>query len=98
MRTYCQIPLESYRQAIITRGNALTFAYDAYEEFQSKIETVAMALDIEDAHSSVDNEVSMLCLGQCRVHRRLVRWIYLSVVTGLSTVASPTPPYYFANM
>ena len=46
--------LGSYRPMKGTWDNAGTFAYDVYEGFQSKQETVAVAIDLKDAYNKVN--------------------------------------------
>ena len=42
-----------YRAGKTTRGNAARFAYDVYEGFQRKEQTLALAVDLEDACNRV---------------------------------------------
>lgn len=46
--------LGSYSPGKMTRGNAGTFAYDVYDGFQNKTETVAVTLDVEVGYNRVD--------------------------------------------
>ena len=56
-------------------GNAAAFAYEVYERFQTKQQTVAVAVDLEDAYNRVQFNLPMDLLLQYGVSLTLTRWI-----------------------
>ena len=56
-------------------GNAAAFAYDVHEGFQTKQQTVAVAVDLEDAYNRVQFNLPMDLLLQYGVSLTLTRWI-----------------------
>ena len=67
--------LGSYRKGMDTWANAAVFAYDTYEGFQRKEETIAVAIDLEDAYNRVSYEVLIRMLGSCDINPIVVNWI-----------------------
>ena len=55
--------------------NAARFAYDVYEGFQRKEQTVALAVDLEDADNRVQFKLLMELLRQYGVSLTLTRWL-----------------------
>ena len=55
--------------------NATAFAYDAYEGFQRKEQTVTVAIDLEDAYNRVQFKLLMYLLIEYRVSLTLTRWV-----------------------
>ena len=55
--------------------NAAAFASDVYEGFQSKEQTVAVAIDIDDAYNRVQFKLLMDLLMQSEISITLTRWI-----------------------
>ena len=53
--------------------NAARFAYDAHEGFQRKEQTLAVAVDLEDAYNRVQFKLLMELLGQYGVSLTLTR-------------------------
>ena len=66
---------EGFRLEKCTWENAAAFEYDVYEGFQRKEPTVAVAVDLENAHNRVQFKVLMDLLMQYRVSLTLTRWI-----------------------
>ena len=64
-----------YRAGKNTRENAARFAYDVYEGFQRKKQTLAAAVDLEDAYNRVQFRLLMELLGQYSVSLMLKRWL-----------------------
>ena len=67
-----------YRAGKSTWENAARFAYDVYEGFQRKEQTLAVAVDLEDAHNRVQFKLLMELLWQYGVSQhsmRLGNWI-----------------------
>uniref|UniRef100_A0A0B7BU65 Uncharacterized protein n=1 Tax=Arion vulgaris TaxID=1028688 RepID=A0A0B7BU65_9EUPU len=58
--------LGSYRPMKGTWDNAGTFAYDVYEGFQSKQETVAVAIDLEDAYNKSPAQFRFSVKSRCK--------------------------------
>ena len=58
-----------------TWENATAFAYDAYERFQKREQTVAVATDLVDAYNRVQFKLLMDLLIQYRVSLTLTRWV-----------------------
>ena len=56
-------------------GNAAAFAYDVYEGSQTKQQTVAVAVALEDAYNRVQFNLPMDLLLQYGVSLTLTRWI-----------------------
>ena len=67
--------LGSYRPGKDTWSNAATFAYDVYEGFQNRQETMVAALDLEDAYNRVRYDILMTALMEKGVSPWLVNWI-----------------------
>ena len=67
--------LGSYRRGKDTWANAAIFAYDTYEGFQNKEDTVAVAIDLEDAYNRVSFQVLMQQLIKAEVNPYTIRWI-----------------------
>ena len=55
--------------------NVAAFAYDVYEGFQRKEQTVAVAIDLEDAYNRVQFKLLMDLLIQYGVSLTLIRWV-----------------------
>ena len=55
--------------------NAAAFPYDLYEGFQRKEQTVAVAIDLEDAYNKVQFKLLMNLLIQYGVSLTLTRWV-----------------------
>ena len=64
-----------FRPGKSTWENAAAFAYDVYEGFQRKQQTLAVAIDLEDAYNRVDFQTLMDLLQQLGVNQTIVRWI-----------------------
>ena len=64
-----------YRAGKSTWENAARFAYDVYERFQRKEQTLAVAVDLEDAHNRVQFKLLMELLRQYGVSLTLTRWL-----------------------
>ena len=64
-----------YRAGKTTWENAARFAYDVYEGFQRKEQTLAVAVDLEDAYNRVQFELLMELLVQYGVSLTLTRWL-----------------------
>ena len=64
-----------YRAGKSTWENAARFAFDVYEGFQRKEQTLAMAIDLEDAYNRVQFKVLMELLLQYGVSLMLTRWL-----------------------
>ena len=58
-----------------TWENAARIAYDVYEGFQRKEQTLAIAVDVEDAYNRVQFKLLMELLVQYGVSLMLTRWI-----------------------
>ena len=58
-----------------TWENAARFAYDVYEGFQRKEQTLAVAVDLEDAYNRVQFKLLMELLRQYDVSLTLTRWL-----------------------
>ena len=58
-----------------TWENATRFAYDFYEGFQRKEQTLAVAVDLEDAYNRVQFKLLMELLRQYGVSLTLTRWL-----------------------
>ena len=67
--------LGSYRPGKDTWSNAAVFAYDVYEGFQNRQETMAAALDLEDAYNRVRFDILMFALVEMEVNPWVVNWI-----------------------
>ena len=66
---------EAFRPGKCTWENAAAFEYDVYEEFQRKEQTLAVAIDLEDAYNRVQVKLLMDLLVQYGVSLTLTRWI-----------------------
>ena len=64
-----------YRAGISTWENAARFAYDVYEGFQRKEQTLAVAVDLEDAYNRVQFKLLLELLRQYDVSWTLTRWL-----------------------
>ena len=64
-----------YRAGKATRENAAGFAHDVYEGFQRKKQTLAVAVDLEDAYNRVQFKLLMELLMQYGVSLTLTRWL-----------------------
>ena len=64
-----------YRTGKSTWENAARFAYDVYEGFQRKEQTLAVAVDLEDAYNRVQFKLLMELLRQYGVSLTLTRWL-----------------------
>ncbi|NQZ78185.1 MAG: endonuclease/exonuclease/phosphatase family protein, partial [Ekhidna sp.] len=64
-----------YRSGKCTWENAAAFAYDVYEGFQRKEETLAVAIDLEDAYNKVQFTLLMELLLTYGVSNTMTRWI-----------------------
>ena len=64
-----------YRAGKTTWENAARFAYDVYEGFQRKEQTLAVAVDLEDAYYRVQFKLLMELLRQYGVSLTLTRWL-----------------------
>ena len=64
-----------YRAGKSTWENAARFAYDVYEGFQTKEQTLAVAVDLEDAYNRVQFKLLMEILVQYGVSLTLTRWL-----------------------
>ena len=64
-----------YRAGKSTWENAARFAYDVYEGFQRKEQTLAVAIDLEDAYNRVQFKLLMELLRQYGVSLTLTRWL-----------------------
>ena len=64
-----------YRAGKFTWENAARFAYDVYEGFQRKEQTLAVAVDLEDAYNRVQFKLLMELLRQYGVSLTLTRWL-----------------------
>ena len=66
---------KGFRPGKCTWENAAAFAYDVYEGFQRKEQTVAVAIDLEDAYNRVQFKLLMDLLIQYGVSLTLIRWV-----------------------
>ena len=64
-----------YRAGKSTWENAARFAYDVYEGFQRKEQTLGVAVDLEDAYNRVQFKLLMELLRQYGVSLTLTRWL-----------------------
>ena len=64
-----------YRAGKNTWENAARFAYDVYKGFQRKEQTLALAVDLEDAYNRVQFTLLMELLVQYGVSLTLTRWL-----------------------
>ena len=64
-----------FRPGECTLKNAAAFVYDVYEGFQRKEQTLAVAIDLEDAYTRVPFRLLMDLFVQCGVSLTLARWI-----------------------
>ena len=55
--------------------NAARLAYDVYEGFQRKEQTLAVAVDLEDAYNRVQFTLLMELLVQYGISLTLTRWL-----------------------
>ena len=67
--------LGSYRKKKDIWANAAIFAYDTYEAFQQKEDTVAVALDLEDAYNRVTYERLMQILEDSGINSYMINWL-----------------------
>lgn len=72
--------LGSYRPHRETAVNVAVMAYDIYEGFQQRKETVVTALDLEDAYNRVDYERLIDLLLKFDVDIWLVRWVAVALL------------------
>ena len=72
--------LGSYRKGKDTWANAAIFAYDTYEGFQRKEDTIAIALDLEDAYNRVCFKKLMEQLVKADVNPYIIQWIARTLV------------------
>ncbi|XP_005100093.1 uncharacterized protein LOC101855497 [Aplysia californica] len=77
-----QLPNElgSYRPHRETAVNAVVMAYDIYEGFQQRKETVVTTLDLEVAYNRVDYECLIDRLLEFDVDIWLMRWVAAALV------------------
>ena len=73
--TYFPQTKEDTEQAKTTWENAARFVYDVYEGFQRKEETLAVAVDLEDAYNRVQLKLLMELVVQYGVSLTLTRWL-----------------------
>ena len=73
--------LGSYRPGRDTTNNAAAMAYEIYEAFQDKEETVIAAIDLEDAYNRVGYEVLVFKMVGLDLDPFLVRWIAGAMLT-----------------
>ena len=73
--------LGSYRPGRDTTINAAVVAYDVYEGFQNKKETVIAAIDLEDAYNRVDYMQLVQKMMQLDLDPFLVRWVAGAMLT-----------------
>ena len=64
-----------FRQGKCTWENAAAFAYEVYEGFQRKEQTLAVAIDLEDAYNRVNFKLLIDLLQQYGVSLTITRWI-----------------------
>ena len=64
-----------YQAGKTTWGNAVRFAYDVYERFQRKEQTLAVAVDLKNAYNRVQFKLLMELLVQYGVSLTLTRWL-----------------------
>ena len=64
-----------YQAGKTTWENAARFAYDVFEGFQRKEQTLAVAVDLEDAYNGVQFKLLMELLVQYGVSVTLTRWL-----------------------
>ena len=64
-----------YRAGKSTWENAARFAYDVFEGFKRKEQTLAVAVDLEDAYNRVQLKLLMELLRQYGVSLTLTRWL-----------------------
>ena len=64
-----------FRTGKCTWENAAAFPYDVYEGFHRKEQTLAVAIDLEDAYNRVQFRLPMDLLVQYGVSLTLTRWI-----------------------
>ena len=64
-----------FRQGKCTWENAAAFAYEVYEGFQRKEQTLAVAIDLEDAYNRVSFKLLIDLLLQYGVSMTITRWI-----------------------
>ena len=64
-----------YRAGKTTWENTARFTYDVYEGFQRKEQTLAVAVDLEDAHNRVQFKLLMELLVQYGISLMLTRWL-----------------------
>ena len=67
--------LGSYRPGKDTWANAAVLAADVYRAFEEKKETLATALDLEDAYNRVQFNILMDILTQMNISKPIVVWI-----------------------
>ena len=98
--------LGSYRTGKDTWTNAAVLASDVYDAFEKKQETLAVALDLEDAYNRVDFGILMRTLKNMEVDPYLVMWIgnallqrkvALRVESWTSEVKSITPGLHLGS-
>ena len=68
-------PKQGYRAGKTTWENAARFAYDVHEGFQRKEQTLAVAVDLEDAYNTVQFKLLMELLVQYGISLTLTRWL-----------------------
>ena len=84
-----------FRPGKSTWENAAAFAYDVYEGFQKKEQTIAVAIDLEDAYNRVQFSTLIELLQQNGVSATMTRWIAAAlqtrtVVMRMGNWSSPT--------
>ena len=84
-----------FRAGKSTWENAAAFAYDVFEGFQRKKQTVAVAIDLEDAYNRVQFSTLIELLQQYGVSATMTRWIAAAllsrtVVMRMGNWSSPT--------
>ena len=74
-RNVLPLDLGGYRAGKNTWENAARFAYDVYEGFQRKEQTLAVAVDLEAAYNRVQFKLLMELLVQYGVSLTLTEWL-----------------------
>ena len=67
--------LGSYRPGKDTWANAAVLASDVYDAFERKEETLAVALDLEDAYNRVDFNILLRTLRNMAIDPYIVMWV-----------------------
>ena len=71
--------LGGYRLNRETWSNAAVFAHDVYEGFHSGVETVAAAIDLEDAYNRVPYDFLLRQLAVLNISPILIHWISVAL-------------------